>query len=191
MADQIQSKKNPCEMAGIVLAKMNKHKKGKRAKQIQSKEENKREMAGIVVAKMLKEKVQKMKEPIQPKEEKWCEESQEDYEISSFFPSEVEYQLRPLIEYKIKLLLKNNVILEQGESQVVATACQISKKLETLSIQLKGCEYLPVTFESDGYISPEHKGRIVVKLANYTNNIVNINSGTAVGYAIVQPFVLS
>ena len=40
-----------------------------------------------------------------------------DYEINSLFPLEVEYHLRHLIEYRIKLLLKDRVVIEPGEGK--------------------------------------------------------------------------
>ena len=50
-----------------------------------------------------------------------------DYEIKSSFPVEVEYHLRHLIEYRIKLLLKDRVVIEPGESKLVETAWGASK----------------------------------------------------------------
>ena len=114
-----------------------------------------------------------------------------EYEISSTFPGEPEYHLRHLIDYRIKLLLKNDIILEPSESKLVATSCKISKKPPQLSMHLKENENLPVAFESDGFISPKFFGVIHVKLSNYTNSTVNLPSGVIVGYVILQPFALS
>ncbi len=38
----------------------------------------------------------------------------EDYEITSSFPKQPENSLRHLIEYRIKLLLKDDIFLEGG-----------------------------------------------------------------------------
>ena len=54
----------------------------------------------------------------------------EDYEICSSFPRHPENSLRHLIEYRIKLMLKDDGFLSPGESQVAATACCVTKKTE-------------------------------------------------------------
>ena len=114
-----------------------------------------------------------------------------DYEIKSSFPVEVEYHLRHLIEYRIKLLLKDRVVIEPGESKLVKTACILPKRLPNLSIHLKGNKELPLAFESDGYISPKFKGRLSVKLTNYTKNQIHLYEAVTVGYCFLQPFALS
>ena len=45
-----------------------------------------------------------------------------DYDITSFFPVEVQSHLHPLIGHRIKLLLKS-VVIHSGETQNVETAC--------------------------------------------------------------------
>ena len=45
------------------------------------------------------------------------EDYEDDYHISSFFPLEVQNHLQPLVEHRIKLLLKQTVIFHAGESQ--------------------------------------------------------------------------
>ena len=99
--------------------------------------------------------------------------------------------MRHLIEYRIRLLLKRDVVLEPAESQLVPTACRIAKKSTKLSMHLKGYEHLPVAFESDGFISPKYRGVIYVKLTNYSERVVKLSSGMIVGYVILQPFALS
>ena len=97
------------------------------------------------------------------------EYTEEDYKISATLPQEAEYHLRHLVEYRIKLLLKGNVVIEPSESQLVETTCKISKKTPKLCMHLIGYEKLPVAFESDGFISPKYTGRVYVKLV--TNEI--------------------
>ena len=118
------------------------------------------------------------------------EEDDLEYEISSTFPAEPEYHLRHLIDYRIKLLLKNDIILEPSESKLVVSSCKIPQKHPQLSMHLKGYENLPVAFESEGFISPKFFGVIRVKLGNYTNSTVTLPSGMIVGYVILQPFAL-
>ena len=70
-----------------------------------------------------------------------------DFEINSTFPRQPENVLKHLIDYRIKLLLKDDVFLEPGDSQWLATTCKISRKPGDLCIHLKPSETLPVTFE--------------------------------------------
>ena len=93
-------------------------------------------------------------------ENEYTEEDEEDYKISATFPQEAEYHLRHLVEYRIKLLLKGNVVIEPSESQLVETACKITKKTPKFGMHLIGYEKLPVSFESDGFISPKYTGRV-------------------------------
>ena len=52
-------------------------------------------------------------------------------------------------------------------------------------------ENLPLSFESGGYISGKYSGRVVIKLTNYSVNSVKLNSGTPIGYIVMQPFSLN
>ena len=117
------------------------------------------------------------------------EEIEEDYILEDFFPTPLPYPLQPLIEYRIKLLTKENVVLLGGESLQVNTACVIKKK-NTLAMHIKPYENLPVKFESSGYINTNYRGRIVVKLINYNSKKIKLCSGTPVGYIVMQPFSL-
>ena len=118
------------------------------------------------------------------------EESESDYEISSTFPTIPEENLRHLIDYRIKLLLKNEVTLNPSESELVPTACTISRRRPKLAMHLKACEHLPVAFESDGFVCPKYCGVVSVKLTNYSNTTVNLAPGTVLGYIVLQPFAL-
>ena len=51
-------------------------------------------------------------------------------------------------------------------------------------------ENMSLVFESGGYISENFKGRIVLKLANYSSKIIQLQSGTPIGYLVLQPFSL-
>ena len=120
------------------------------------------------------------------------EEEEEDHNIEDFFPKIIPYPLQPLIEYRIKLLLKNDTIFLPGESQVVNTTCMMKgKSHQKLSMHLIPFENLPLSFESGGYISRKYSGRVVTKLTNYTAHSVKLNSGTPVGYIVMQPFSLN
>ena len=118
------------------------------------------------------------------------EECETDYDISSIFPNQPQQKLRHLIDYRIKLLLRNDVTLRPSESQLVNTACKISKTRPKLSMHLKAGEHLPVVFESEGFICPNYTGVVSVKLTNYGNIDVKLSSGTVLGYIIMQPFAV-
>ena len=93
---------------------------------------------------------------------------QEDYELNSTFPPKAPYHLRHLIEFRLQLLLKENLSISPGETKLVATACNITEKLPRLSIYIKAPEKLPLLFESEGYVSHKYRGRIFVKVTNYS-----------------------
>ena len=113
-----------------------------------------------------------------------------EYDITSFFTSEIQHHLQPLIEHRIKLLLKNSVVIHCGETQEVETACVLNQQLHKLSLTLKPYEYLPVVFEASGTISSKFRGRVKISLTNYSFKNVKICAGTLVGYIVLQPFSL-
>ena len=123
------------------------------------------------------------------------ENIEEDYCISSFFPVELQSHLQPLIDHRIKLVLKQTVLFHSGESQNVETSCILdnrkTKNRKTkLSLTLKQYEHLPITFESEGTINSKFKGRIKVKLTNYSCQTMKMFAGSTVEYIVLQPFSL-
>ena len=72
------------------------------------------------------------------------EEIEEDYILEDFFPTPLPYPLQPLIEYRIKLVTKENIVLLGGESLQVNTACVIKKK-NTLAMHIKPYKNRPIT----------------------------------------------
>ena len=120
------------------------------------------------------------------------EQCEEDHNLQDFFPEQVPYHLHHLIEYRVKLLLKNDALFIPGETQVVNTSCVLRGKIRrAMSMYLIPYENLPLCFESGGYISRKYSGRVVTKLTNYSGNSVKLNSGTPVGYIVMQPFSLN
>ena len=120
------------------------------------------------------------------------EQCEEDHNLQDFFPEQVPYHLHHLIEYRVKLLLKNDALFIPGETQVVNTSCVLGGKIRrAMSMYLIPYENLPLCFESGGYISRKYSGRVVTKLTNYSGNSVKLNSGTPVGYIVMQPFSLN
>ena len=49
-------------------------------------------------------------------------EGEEDHNLQDFFPEQVPYHLHHLIEYRIKLLLKNDALFIPGETQEIGRA---------------------------------------------------------------------
>ena len=117
------------------------------------------------------------------------EGGEEDYNLQDFFPEPVPFHLHHLIEYRVKLLLKNDALFIPGETQVVNTSCILRGKVRgSMSMHLIPYENLPLSFESGGYIS---RKQVVTKLTNYSSSSVKLNSGTPIGYIVMQPFSLN
>ena len=98
---------------------------------------------------------------------------EDDYNLNDFFHKSIAKHLQPFIEHRIKLVMKEDILFLQGESQLVNTSCVIrgkntSKAGGKLSMHLAPCETLPLSVESGGYIDRNFKGRIVLKLTNYS-----------------------
>ena len=117
------------------------------------------------------------------------EECEEDHNLQDFFPEQVPYHLQHLIEYRVKLLLKNDALFIPGETRVVNTTCVIKgKKRAKLSMFLTPHESLPLSFESGGYVDKKYAGRVMIKLTNYNNKKIHLNAGAFVGYIVIQPY---
>ena len=114
----------------------------------------------------------------------------QEYEINATFPKQPENSLKHLIDYRIKLKSTEEVSFEPLESRLLPTACKVTRKPGDLCMHLKPNESLPLTFESDGFISPNYRGRIYVKLVNYSNEVKTVPEGTEVGYIVLQPFAI-
>ena len=64
--------------------------------------------------------------------------AEDDNHLEDFFPKSLPEPLQPLIEYRIKLLMKTDALFLPGESQVVNTSCLINRKTHTkISMFLK------------------------------------------------------
>ena len=111
----------------------------------------------------------------------------EDYVINASFPKQPKNTLKHLIEYRIKLLLKDEVLIEAGETQLVATSCKIERRSSDLCLLIKPPENLPFTFGSEGYIHGGFHGRVLIKLTNYCAHPRKILPGAVVGYVILSP----
>ena len=125
-------------------------------------------------------------------------DGEEDHYLEQFFPKKVPYHLLPLIEHRIKLLCKSDVIINPGEIQVINTSCVIkdksrknfAKTLQKLSMYIIPYESLPLSFESAGYIDQRFTGRLMVKVGNFTNKKIQLSASTPVAYIVMQNFSL-
>ena len=117
---------------------------------------------------------------------------EEDYNLQEFFPKSIPYHLQHFIEHRVKLILKENTSFRGGEMKVVNTCCVVSGKLKgaKLSMFLIPIENTPLDFQSGGYISNNYRGRVLVKLANYSEKTIKLQSGTTVGYVVLTPYSL-
>ena len=55
---------------------------------------------------------------------------EEDYNLQEFFPKTIRYDLQSLIEYRVKLILKENTTFNGGEIKVVNTCIMLNGKLK-------------------------------------------------------------
>ena len=118
--------------------------------------------------------------------------TEDDCDLLQFFPKTIPYNLQPLMEHRIKLLSKEDTVFYGGEIKLVDTCCVLNKKIKgtKLSMFLIPSENMPLVFESGGYISENYKGRILLKLANYSSKTTQLQSGTPIGYLVLQPYSL-
>ena len=117
---------------------------------------------------------------------------EDDYNLVDFFPKKIPYHLRPFIEHRVKLILKENTSFRGGEMKVVNTCCMLNGKLKgvNLSMFLIPAENTILYFQSVGYISSNYRGRVLVKLANHSGKSIKLQSGTTIGYIVMTPYSL-
>ena len=96
-----------------------------------------------------------------------------------------------LIEYRVKVLLKRDILICPGEEVLVESACIIRKGIVDYCLHIMKNEKIPLTLLSEGYISELFSGRIVVKLANYKSERIKLPGGTEVAYIILNTFSLN
>ena len=99
--------------------------------------------------------------------------------------------LKHLIEYRVKLLLKGDIIVHPGEMIQVNTACIIQNGITDYCMHILKNEKIQLTLMSEGYISELFNGRVVVKLANYKNEMIKIACGTEIAYIILNTLSLN
>ena len=114
----------------------------------------------------------------------------EDYNIEDLVISP-DSIMKHLIEYRVKVLLKDDIKVHPGEEILVNTACIIQNGITEYCMHILKNEKIPLTLISEGYISELFNGRVVVKLANYKNEIIKITCGTEIAYIILNTFSLN
>ena len=95
------------------------------------------------------------------------------------------------IEYRVKVLLKRDILICPGEEVLAESACIIQKGIVDYCLHIMRNEKIPLILLSEGYISELFSGRIVVKLANYKSERIKLRGGTEVAYIILNTFSLN
>ena len=113
----------------------------------------------------------------------------EDYYLEDLVTSP-DLLTKHLIEYRVRVLLKEDIIIYPGQEFVVKTACLIQKGVEGYCLHVMKNEKIPLTLLSDGYISELFTGRIVVKVGNYKSEKIKLSCGTEIAYIILNTFSL-
>ena len=93
-----------------------------------------------------------------------------------------------MIDYHVKLLLKNDITLNPSDTILAKTTCIIKNGVDDFCLHIKKSGNIPLTLLSEGYISEMFTGRIMLKLANYKSDIIKLSEGTEVGFVIVNTF---
>ena len=96
-----------------------------------------------------------------------------------------------MIDYHVKLLLKNDITLNPSDTILAKTTCIIKNGVDDFCLHIKKSGNIPLTLLSEGYISEMFTGRIMMKLTNYKSDIIKLSEGTEVGFLIVNTFSLN
>ena len=94
--------------------------------------------------------------------------------------------MKHLIEYRVKLLLKSDIVVNPGEMIQVDTACIIQNGITDYCMHILKNEKIPLMLISEGYISELFNGRVVVKLVNYKNDAIKLSCGTEIAYIVLN-----
>jgi hypothetical protein len=110
----------------------------------------------------------------------------EDYVLQDLFKIKKTH----LLDLRVKLLLKEDLVISPYENKFVKTACVIVNTDLDFSMYILQHEQCPLTLLTDGCVSEHFTGRIWIKLANNTPKLVKLCSGTEVGYVLLNTFSL-
>ena len=95
-----------------------------------------------------------------------------------------------LIDIRVKLLLKEQLILYPGEDIFAKTTGIVSGSDMDFSMYILPNNNVPLTLLSEGHISEYFSGRIWVKLANFKPSVVKLQPGALIGYVTLSTFAL-
>ena len=113
-------------------------------------------------------------------------ETIEDYTLEDLFKVNKSH----LIDIRVKLLLKEQLILYPGEDIFAKTACVVSGHDRDFSMYILPNNNVPLTLLSEGHISEYFSGRIWVKLGNFKPSVVKLQPGVLIGYVTLSTFAL-
>ena len=114
----------------------------------------------------------------------------EDYNVEDLV-KQPDSVVKHLIEYRVKVLLKKDIVVYPGEEILTNTACIIKNGIQDCCMHILKNEKIPLILTSEGYISELFNGRVVVKLANYKNETIKLSGGTEIAYIILNTFSLN
>ena len=110
--------------------------------------------------------------------------------ISQSFPRQsCDEFMASMIEYRVKILCLNSITLEPGQVKSLVTNLIFSKKLSKLVMHVKRTERQDFQLISEGFVNPNLKGELLVKVVNPSQNILFIPASDLVGYLILTPFL--
>lgn len=111
-------------------------------------------------------------------------------EINQSFPRRpIQEELASMIEYRIKILLNYDEILKPGQTKEVQTNLTVKRKCGNLSLLILSADLKTTRFCSEGFLSPNMRGRLSVTLNNPQNSDVYLAAGTIVSFLVLAPFV--
>ena len=111
-------------------------------------------------------------------------------EINQSFPRRpIHEELVSMIEYRIKILLNYDEILKPGQTKEVQTNLTVKRKCGNLSLLILSADLKTTRFCSEGFLSPNMRGRLTVTLNNPQSSDVYLAAGTIVSFLVLAPFV--
>ena len=110
------------------------------------------------------------------------------YEIGATFPPKPPHHLHDIVDYRIKLMIKENTSIRGGECKRVLTSCRLSQELPNFTMFLKRNEEIPLLIDTQIFIPHNQRGKyITLNLTNISTQIVRLPTGICVGYLHLNP----
>ena len=112
------------------------------------------------------------------------EEDESDYDVVDFpiFLTKVS----SLIDFRIKIKLKNPEIFYPGEEKIVPTRLMISALPTHMNFHVKEESRIPLMLLSEGAISPAFRGRVYMTFSNLNNSVIRLSTSITIAYLIIQ-----